>query len=131
MSEGISYNSKSLSKRLSLYPNDRLTLDEKNNNDESNLTTTDTINTKKLPLPPNRPSNNQSTSSSSARPRRRRKEMQAITMIIETRDFPYNDEYVWKNNGNTIHKNSGQKSIYYKCSNSNAVRIFKSKTCIL
>ncbi|KAL9554082.1 hypothetical protein PS6_003599 [Mucor atramentarius] len=52
------------------------------------------------------------------RPRRRRREMQAISMIIETREFPYNDDYVWKNNGNTIHKSTGQKSIYYKCSNS-------------
>ncbi|KAL0093424.1 hypothetical protein F4703DRAFT_1829535 [Phycomyces blakesleeanus] len=39
-------------------------------------------------------------------------------MIIETREFPYNDEYLWKNNGNTVHRKSGHKSIYYKCSNS-------------
>ncbi|KAI7895575.1 uncharacterized protein EV154DRAFT_413289 [Mucor mucedo] len=51
---------------------------------------------------------------------RRRREMQPITMIIETKEFPYNDDYVWKNNGNTTHKSTGQKSIYYKCSNSNA-----------
>lgn len=76
---------------------------------------------KKLPLPPNPSSSSQASSDASLRPRRRRREMQAITMIIETREFPYNDEYVWKNNGNTIHKSSGQKSIYYKCSNSNAV----------
>lgn len=44
--------------------------------------------------------------------------MQAIAMIIETKEFPYNDDYVWKNNGNTTHKSTGQKSIYYKCSNS-------------
>ncbi|KAI7885093.1 hypothetical protein K492DRAFT_204341 [Lichtheimia hyalospora FSU 10163] len=49
--------------------------------------------------------------------KRRRREMQAITMIIETREFPYNDDYLWKNNGNTIHKGSGNKSIYYKCAN--------------
>ncbi|KAF7727470.1 hypothetical protein EC973_007448 [Apophysomyces ossiformis] len=50
--------------------------------------------------------------------RRQRRKMQAITMIIETREFPYNDKYLWKNNGNTVHKRSGLRSIYYKCSNS-------------
>ncbi|KAG0169845.1 hypothetical protein DFQ28_011026 [Apophysomyces sp. BC1034] len=62
----------------------------------------------KLPIPPvhTRPN------------KRRRREMQAITTIIETREFPYNDDYLWKNNGNTVHKKSGHKSIYYKCSNS-------------
>ncbi|CAO3681304.1 unnamed protein product [Umbelopsis ramanniana] len=49
--------------------------------------------------------------------RRKRREMQAVTTIVETRD-PYNDEYMWKNNGNTLHKKTGQKSTYYKCSNS-------------
>ena len=53
--------------------------------------------------------------------KRRRREMQAITMIIETREFPYNDDYLWKNNGNTIHKGSGNKSIYYKCANNQKV----------
>ncbi|ORZ01151.1 hypothetical protein BCR43DRAFT_486457 [Syncephalastrum racemosum] len=52
------------------------------------------------------------------RPRRRR-EMQAITKIVETREFPYQDNYFWKNNGNTTQKKTGCKSIYYKCSNSN------------
>ncbi|KAI8096772.1 uncharacterized protein BX664DRAFT_383166 [Halteromyces radiatus] len=33
-------------------------------------------------------------------------------------EFPYDDNYTWKNNGNTIHKKSGQRSIYYKCTNS-------------
>ncbi|KAG0164061.1 hypothetical protein DFQ28_010819 [Apophysomyces sp. BC1034] len=55
---------------------------------------------------------------SSGRPRRRR-EMQAITKIVETREFPYLDDYFWKNNGNTTQKKTGCKSIYYKCSNSN------------
>lgn len=50
--------------------------------------------------------------------KRRRREMQAITTIIETREFPYNDDFLWKNNGNTVHKKTGFKSIYYKCSNS-------------
>lgn len=55
------------------------------------------------------------------RPRKRR-EMQAITKIVETREFPYQDNYFWKNNGNTTQKKTGCKSIYYKCSNSNKVR---------
>ncbi|KAI8391105.1 uncharacterized protein BYT42DRAFT_478386, partial [Radiomyces spectabilis] len=54
---------------------------------------------------------------SAQRPRRRR-EMQAITKIVETREFPYADGYFWKNNGNTIQKKTGNKSVYYKCSNS-------------
>ncbi|GAA5813318.1 hypothetical protein MFLAVUS_006795 [Mucor flavus] len=53
-----------------------------------------------------------------ARPRRRR-EMQAITKIVETREYPYVDGYFWKNNGNTVQKKTGNKSVYYKCSNSN------------
>ncbi|KAI7881543.1 hypothetical protein K492DRAFT_206746 [Lichtheimia hyalospora FSU 10163] len=51
------------------------------------------------------------------RPRRRR-EMQAITKIVETREYPYIDGYSWKNNGNTVQKKTGNKSVYYKCSNS-------------
>lgn len=47
--------------------------------------------------------------------------MQAITKIVETREFPYLDDYFWKNNGNTTHK-SGRRSVYYKCSNSGKVR---------
>jgi hypothetical protein len=54
------------------------------------------------------------------RPRRRR-EMQAITKIVETREYPYVDGYFWKNNGNTVQKKTGNKSVYYKCSNSNKV----------
>ncbi|KAI7898290.1 uncharacterized protein BX663DRAFT_525329 [Cokeromyces recurvatus] len=50
---------------------------------------------------------------------RRRREMQAITKIVETREYPYIDGHFWKNNGNTIQKKTGNKSIYYKCSNSN------------
>ncbi|KAI8367655.1 uncharacterized protein BYT42DRAFT_587002 [Radiomyces spectabilis] len=49
---------------------------------------------------------------------RRRREMQAITKIVETREFPYNDNHFWKNNGNTIQKKTGCKSVYYKCTNS-------------
>ncbi|ORZ03649.1 hypothetical protein BCR43DRAFT_520757 [Syncephalastrum racemosum] len=68
----------------------------------------------KLPIPP-------ASSHRVIRPtaaRRRRREMQAISTIIETREFPYNDDYLWKNNGNTTHKKTGHRSIYYKCSNS-------------
>ncbi|KAI9303927.1 hypothetical protein BJ944DRAFT_289013 [Cunninghamella echinulata] len=50
---------------------------------------------------------------------RRRREMQAITKIVETREFPYMDNYFWRNNGNTTQKKTGCRSIYYKCSNSN------------
>ncbi|KAI7877837.1 hypothetical protein K492DRAFT_218467 [Lichtheimia hyalospora FSU 10163] len=52
-----------------------------------------------------------------AKRRRRRQKMQAVTKTVETRDFPYHDDYLWKNNGNTVHKASGTKSIYYKCAN--------------
>jgi hypothetical protein len=58
------------------------------------------------------------------RPRRRR-EMQAITKIVETREYPYVDGYFWKNNGNTVQKKTGNKSVYYKCSNSNKVNSLK------
>lgn len=54
---------------------------------------------------------------------RRRREMQAITKIVETREYPYMDGYFWKNNGNTVQKKTGNKSVYYKCSNSNKVII--------
>lgn len=54
------------------------------------------------------------------RPRRRR-EMQAISKIVETRDYPYIDGFFWKNNGNTVQKKTGNKSVYYKCSNSSKV----------
>lgn len=59
---------------------------------------------------------------------RRRREMQAITKIVETREFPYVDNYFWKNNGNTVQKKTGCKSIYYKCSNSNKVIFFGNIT---
>lgn len=62
------------------------------------------------------------------RPRRRR-EMQAITKIVETREYPYVDGYFWKNNGNTVQKKTGNKSVYYKCSNSNKVNFFYTDLC--
>lgn len=74
----------------------------------------------KLPLPPH-PQANQTTIDLLSRTRRKKREMQPITMIIETREFPYKDQYEWKNNGNTVNKNSGRRSIYYKCSNSKLV----------
>ncbi|KAI8878669.1 hypothetical protein K501DRAFT_336609 [Backusella circina FSU 941] len=58
------------------------------------------------------------SSSDYSKSKGKKREMHAITMIVETAEFPYNDYFTWKNNGNTVHKNSGQKSIYYKCSNS-------------
>ncbi|KAI9305402.1 hypothetical protein BJ944DRAFT_239688 [Cunninghamella echinulata] len=59
-------------------------------------------------------------------PRQKRKrEMQAITKIVETRDYPYLDGYSWRNNGNTIQKKTGNKSVYYKCANSiNRKKVF-------
>ncbi|CAO3625991.1 unnamed protein product [Cunninghamella echinulata] len=81
-----------------------------------------TATTKKLLLPQkyHQGTNSNTTSNNGASPimKRKRREMQPITMIIETKEFPYNDNYQWKNNGNTIHRKNGQKSIYYKCSNS-------------
>lgn len=44
--------------------------------------------------------------------------MQAITKIVETTEFPYDDRHFWKNNGNTVQKKTGCKSVYYKCANS-------------
>ncbi|KAH8548014.1 hypothetical protein BGW37DRAFT_523878 [Umbelopsis sp. PMI_123] len=70
------------------------------------------------PLADNPSDLNVSTIHEVGKRQRKRREMQSITKVVETRDFPYNDEYLWKNNGNTIHKGSGEKSIYYKCSNS-------------
>ncbi|KAG0883036.1 hypothetical protein G6F15_006328 [Rhizopus arrhizus] len=33
--------------------------------------------------------------------KRRKRDVQAITMIVQTKEFPYNDQHEWKNNGNT------------------------------
>ncbi|ORX59609.1 hypothetical protein DM01DRAFT_1361736 [Hesseltinella vesiculosa] len=49
---------------------------------------------------------------------KRRREMQAISKVVETKEFPYADGYFWRNNGNTVQKKTGNKSVYYKCSNS-------------
>ncbi|KAK3807264.1 MAG: hypothetical protein J3Q66DRAFT_357094 [Benniella sp.] len=51
--------------------------------------------------------------------KRKRREMQPVKETIHSNEL-YNDPYVWKNNGNTIQKKTGCKSIYYKCSNSTA-----------
>ncbi|CAO3637134.1 unnamed protein product [Cunninghamella blakesleeana] len=50
---------------------------------------------------------------------RKRRSMQAVTKIIETKDPNYKDDYLWKNNGNTVQRKTGCKSTYYKCSNAN------------
>ncbi|KAI7907566.1 uncharacterized protein BX663DRAFT_491334 [Cokeromyces recurvatus] len=55
---------------------------------------------------------------------RRRRSMQAITKIVRTSEFPYNDGYFWKNNGNTVQKKTRCRSVYYKCANS-------SKGCLV
>ncbi|KAI8069562.1 hypothetical protein BC940DRAFT_296977 [Gongronella butleri] len=86
-------------------------MDDNNNNNRSNSSHTggmDRVNNK-LPLQPTR--------APVPATKRRRREMQSISMIIETKEFPYEDGYHWKNNGNTVHKKTGQRSIYYKCSN--------------
>ncbi|OZJ04801.1 hypothetical protein BZG36_01856 [Bifiguratus adelaidae] len=55
----------------------------------------------------------------SSRRKRKRREMQAVTMIVETKQHPHLDNFLWKNNGNTTQRKTGNKSVYYKCSNSN------------
>ncbi|ORX96093.1 hypothetical protein K493DRAFT_218105 [Basidiobolus meristosporus CBS 931.73] len=49
--------------------------------------------------------------------KRNRKAMLPISMIVETKEFPYQDSFVWLNNGNTIQKKTGLRSTYYKCAN--------------
>ncbi|KAI8882800.1 hypothetical protein K501DRAFT_323762 [Backusella circina FSU 941] len=49
---------------------------------------------------------------------RRRRSIQAITKVIETKEYPYHDGYFWKNNGNTTQKKTGCRNVYYKCTNS-------------
>ncbi|KAF9368157.1 hypothetical protein CPB97_004913 [Podila verticillata] len=51
--------------------------------------------------------------------KRKRREMQPVNKIVDSPE-PHIDPYLWKNNGNTIQKKTGCKSIYYKCSNSTA-----------
>ncbi|KAF9181065.1 hypothetical protein BGZ51_005692 [Haplosporangium sp. Z 767] len=51
--------------------------------------------------------------------KRKRREMQPVNKIVDSPE-PHVDPYLWKNNGNTTQKKTGCKSIYYKCSNSNA-----------
>ncbi|CAO3690997.1 unnamed protein product [Rhizopus stolonifer] len=48
---------------------------------------------------------------------KRRRSIQAISKIVETNEFPLNDGFFWKNNGNTLQKKTGCKSTYYKCAN--------------
>lgn len=50
-------------------------------------------------------------------------------MIVQTKEFPYNDQHEWKNNGNTVNKNSGKRSIYYKCVNSRSVGNVNKQAC--
>ncbi|KAI8637142.1 hypothetical protein BD408DRAFT_425064 [Parasitella parasitica] len=62
--------------------------------------------------------NNSRLQENAAKISRRRRSMQAITKIVETTEFPYDDRHFWKNNGNTVQKKTGCKSVYYKCANS-------------
>ncbi|CAO3635213.1 unnamed protein product [Cunninghamella echinulata] len=75
-----------------------------------------------IPILPCQPSTSENhitlTQSKKYQPRKRRS-MQAVTKIIETKDPHYKDDYLWKNNGNTIQRKTGCKSTYYKCSNAN------------
>lgn len=51
--------------------------------------------------------------------KRKRREMQPVSKVVDSPE-PHIDYYVWKNNGNTVQKKTGCKSIYFKCSNSAA-----------
>ncbi|KAF8931442.1 hypothetical protein BGZ52_012566 [Haplosporangium bisporale] len=51
--------------------------------------------------------------------KRKRREMQPVSKVVDSPD-QHIDYYVWKNNGNTVQKKTGCKSIYFKCSNSAA-----------
>ncbi|PHZ10040.1 uncharacterized protein RHIMIDRAFT_41928 [Rhizopus microsporus ATCC 52813] len=46
---------------------------------------------------------------------RRKRSIQAISKVIETHEFPFDDGFFWKTNGNTLQKRTGLKSIYFKC----------------
>lgn len=62
---------------------------------------------------------------------RRRRSMQAITKIVETAEYPYDDGHFWKNNGNTVQKKTGCKSVYYKCANSCKVKTRMNSDTVL
>ncbi|KAG0012698.1 hypothetical protein BGZ82_002451 [Podila clonocystis] len=51
--------------------------------------------------------------------KRKRREMQPVSKVVDSPE-PHIDYYVWKNNGNTVQKKTGCKSVYFKCSNSAA-----------
>ncbi|KAL0142466.1 DNA-binding WRKY transcription factor [Mucor lusitanicus] len=96
-----------------------------NSSNTPSLSTSAPANTNLFPPPPPPPPPTASMSYNSARPQepvqkisRRRRSMQAITKIVETTEFPYDDRHFWKNNGNTVQKKTGCKSVYYKCANS-------------
>ncbi|KAI9302004.1 hypothetical protein BJ944DRAFT_242769 [Cunninghamella echinulata] len=72
-----------------------------------------------LPCQPSTSENQITLAQSKKYQPRKRRSMQAVTKIIETKDPHYKDDYLWKNNGNTIQRKTGCKSTYYKCSNAN------------
>ncbi|OZJ06651.1 hypothetical protein BZG36_00271 [Bifiguratus adelaidae] len=47
--------------------------------------------------------------------RQRNRTIQPVTTIIETRDPNNTDNFIWKNNGNTVQRKTGCRSVYYKC----------------
>ncbi|ORX89393.1 hypothetical protein K493DRAFT_318726 [Basidiobolus meristosporus CBS 931.73] len=76
----------------------------------------DSIHNSATPLAPNSNAS-QFPHSKPDKKKRNRKAMLPISMIVETKEFPYLDNYVWLNNGNTIQKKTGLRSTYYKCAN--------------
>lgn len=77
-----------------------------------------------LRTPTSSSDNNTKTTSPPVKISRRRRSMQALTKLVETTEFPYDDGHFWKNNGNTVQKKTGCKSVYYKCANSCKVNFF-------
>ncbi|KAI7904753.1 uncharacterized protein BX663DRAFT_484847 [Cokeromyces recurvatus] len=114
---GKSFNNKSVLLAQKHDVDISLKMTDKNLYEDENKSLLNTM-SRKVPIPPNNRSNNKqhiSLNSSPIRQSRRRKEMQAITMIIETKEFPYDDKHAWKNNGNTVHKKTAQRNSTNLC----------------
>ncbi|KAL9540809.1 hypothetical protein PS6_010589 [Mucor atramentarius] len=89
-----------------------------NSSNTPSLSTSAPANTNLFPPPTTSLSYNSRPQEPVQKISRRRRSMQAITKIVETTEFPYDDRHFWKNNGNTVQKKTGCKSVYYKCANS-------------
>ncbi|CEP07663.1 hypothetical protein [Parasitella parasitica] len=89
-----------------------------NANSTQMLSASAPVNTNSFPSAATLSFNNNRSQENVAKISRRRRSMQAITKIVETTEFPYDDRHFWKNNGNTVQKKTGCKSVYYKCANS-------------